>query len=281
MARCFVDCTGPAISPSPSKLVFLTIMLCFVTSFALQRHDPTLSVSCSASSPPSSSSSPTNSAQSSPFPPPSLPRVRGPRELGRMLEEEKTRALAQEREADERRFQFETEMDAEGIRRPRDRKLSFTPAPAFLSSSHVRERPGGKGSADTKARMNIEPMATGGMAAAEEEGELAIDRHMLRKAYEVRRAQVESLSRFQSKRKRHGRQSGQVGAQGRIVGGDGEKKMGEGFLLMGGGRGEGRGGKGPISISQRHHRTYFSNAHRIRRGRHSFVYASSFRTGPL
>ncbi|TFJ83017.1 hypothetical protein NSK_005676 [Nannochloropsis salina CCMP1776] len=127
-----------------------------------------------------------------------------------MLEEEETRALAQEREADEQRLQLETEMDAEGIRRPRDRKLSFTPASAFLSSSHVRERPDGKSCAEIKARKNIELMATGGVAVAEEEGELAIDRHMLRKAYEVRRARVESLSRFQSKRKRHGRQSGQT-----------------------------------------------------------------------
>lgn len=281
MARCFVDCTNPPISPSSSKLGFLTIMLCFVTSFALQRHDPTSSVSCSASSPPSSPSSPTNSAQSSPSSPPSLPRVRGPRDLGRMLEEKETRAFAQEREADEQRLQLETEMDAEGIRRPRDRKLSFTPASAFLSSSHVRERPDGKSCAEIKARKNIELMATGGVAVAEEEGELAIDRHMLRKAYEVRRARVETLSRFQSKRKRHGRQSGQVGAQGSIMGGDGQKKIIGGFLLMGGGREEGRGGKGPTSISQRHHRTYFFNAHRIRRGCHSFVCASSFRTGPL
>lgn len=197
MCRCPLASRLPTPLPLPLLLAVALVLLVLVLPLPTQSH---------ALAPPSITSSSSSSSSTSGSGRPPLPPQRKTQDLGRLLKEQELRALAKLEAAAQALLESETEVDASGVRRPLDRHISFTPSSSSSFSVDRRkarqaagdeeEEQGGKRTGGGQAKTSTRVAA----AAADEHVTPAVDGQLLRQAYQARKARVEELSQFRSRR---------------------------------------------------------------------------------
>jgi hypothetical protein len=113
------------------------------------------------------------------------------------LKEQELRALAKLEATAQALLESETEVDALGVRRPLNRHISFTPSSSSSFSVDIRqarqeEQRAEGGETKTSTRVAA--------AIIDEHVTPAVDGQLLRQAYQARKARVEELLQFRSRR---------------------------------------------------------------------------------